>query len=466
MSIAFPQAFPVKRDIRALPGETSGNVAMVFGFSVLLLFGSVGGAIDYARWFNAKNKLQTAMDSASLAGGRVLQLSASGDATEAIATANTYFERMKPSQLAAATPTFTVSDNGTVVRGVLNFSVDSPFLSVLGFSHIPGRILSETVVAAGGNAGTNLEVSLMLDTTGSMEGQKILDLKDAAKDLIDIVVWSDQSQYTSKVALAPFSQRVNVGDYLQKVSDVQTTRSFSGNTLKGITCVTERTGTHAFTDEKPNGNDTLSAFSGDKGNAAKDNQSNYSTNGICTTSGWNPVEIPKIMPLSSDKDTLKGHIDALPAAGSTAGSLGTAWAWYLLSPKWTGIWQGDNLPAPYSDLTTLNSRGQPKLKKVAVLMTDGEYNTMGGSSADATTVSNDAVTLCNNMKDAGITVYTVGFQLGGSELAENTLRQCASRGENETAQNTSYFFNASSGDELRASFRQIALALSTLRIRE
>jgi hypothetical protein len=80
-------------------------------------------------------------------------------------------------------------------------------------------------------------------------------------------------------------------------------------------------------------------------------------------------------------------------------------------------------------------------------------------------VSAKAILLCNNMKAAGITVYTVGFQLEGNETAITTMRQCASRGEAETAANTSYFFNASSGDELRASFRQIALALSTLRIR-
>ncbi len=341
----------------------------------------------------------------------------------------------------------------------------SPFLSVLGFPSIPGRIVSETVIAAGGNAGTNLEVSLMLDTTGSMDGQKIIDLRDAAKDLVDIVVWDDQSQFTSKVALAPFFQRVNVGEYLARVTNVQTTRNFGSDTLKGITCVTERTGPEAFTDAKPVGNDTLSAYSGDTGNTAKNNVANYSADGACMTSGWNPVEIPTIMPLSSDKVALKDHIGALPAAGATAGSLGTAWAWYLLSPNWHGIWDGPSMPAPYSDLTTLNNKGQPKLKKVAVLMTDGIYNTFGGGSADEASVSEKAVTLCNNMKAAGITVYTVGFQLEDNQMAIDTLRACASRGEAETVANTSYFFNASSGDELRASFRQIALALSTLRIR-
>ncbi len=30
-------------------------------------------------------------------------------------------------------------------------------------------------------------------------------MKDAANDLVDIVVWADQSKYTSRVAIVPFS---------------------------------------------------------------------------------------------------------------------------------------------------------------------------------------------------------------------------------------------------------------------
>ena len=303
----------------------------------------------------------------------------------------------------------------------------------------------------------------MLDTTGSMSGQKIEDLKLAAKDLVDIVVWSDQSQYTSKVALAPFSSRVNVGDYLTRVSDVQATRTFGwAGDLKGITCVTERTGAEAFTDEKPVGQNRLSAYKGDKGNTARDNVNNYSETGACS--------VPAIMPLTSNKTALKDRIDSLPASNSTAGALGTAWAWYLLSPKWTGIWQGENLPAPYSDLTQISALGTHKLAKVAVLMTDGIYNTTlghsyGDTSPEATTIAGNAVAICNNMKAAGIKVYTVGFQLGTDQLAVDTLKACASREADDPVDQPSYFYSASTGSELRGAFRQIALQLSTLRIR-
>ena len=50
--------------------------------------------------------------------------------------------------------------------------------------------------------------------------------------------------------------------------------------------MTERTGTEAFTDAKPVGDATLSAYSGDTGNTARDNESNYSATGECRTTGW------------------------------------------------------------------------------------------------------------------------------------------------------------------------------------
>jgi hypothetical protein len=56
----------------------------------------------------------------------------------------------------------------------------------------------------------------------------------------------------------------------------------------------------------------------------------------------------------------------------------------------------------------------------------------------------------------GITVYTVGFALGGNTTAINTLRNCAS--------DTSKFYEADNGEALRAAFRDIALQVAKLRL--
>jgi hypothetical protein len=57
------------------------------------------------------------------------------------------------------------------------------------------------------------------------------------------------------------------------------------------------------------------------------------------------------------------------------------------------------------------------------------------------------------MKAKGIEVYTVGFQLD-NQTAIDTLSKCAT--------DASHFYNSSTGDALKAAFRDIALKISTL----
>ena len=118
--------------------------------------------------------------------------------------------------------------------------------------------------------------------------------------------------------------------------------------------------------------------------------------------------------------------------------------------------------APYSDLNLTNANGQPKLRKIAVLMTDGAYDTqLDVSYPDISTQSQqiqaNAVAICTNMKAKGIEVYTVGFDLQGDHNAINTLSSCAS--------DANHFFNAANnGTDLEAAFREIALRISALHI--
>jgi hypothetical protein len=180
------------------------------------------------------------------------------------------------------------------------------------------------------------------------------------------------------------------------------------------------------------------------------------------------LEANTIQPLSNDKTMLKRRIGKLSEAGSTAGQMGTAWAWYMLSPNWSYLWPSANRPVAYHT---------GKTEKIAILMTDGEYNTGhckgivaedsgSGSGSNSDHINCDAENgssnsqaqqLCTAMKtNTGITVYTVGFALGGNQTAINTLRNCAS---DETK-----FYNAKDGDELRMAFRDIALQVAKLRL--
>jgi Flp pilus assembly protein TadG len=470
---------------RQFAANRSGTVAIIFALTAFTIIALVGGAVDYGRWYSAKVQMQGALDSAVLAAGRALQTT---NNNQSVATdmAKQYFDRMKSPIPIRESSNFVVIENGTKVRGTSDSFIATPFLSMVGLYEMPIYISADAVVQVGGNAEQSIETALMLDVTGSMAGQKILDLKQAAKDLIDIIVWTDQSQYTSKVAIAPFSQSVYVGDYFQTLTNqnpagspavpaVPPTYSYPSSCYRGNgslrsscegnsaymtnpgspaipatpakgKCVVERAGANEFTETVPSGAGSWLTPYYDAYKSAHGVNPNPATS--CTPS-------VQIVPLTNNKDTLKGTVDSFVASGSTAGELGTAWAWYLLSPSWSGVWPAASRPAAYSELTQLNANGQPRLKKIAVLMTDGEYNYRLANDANSTTVSNNAKTLCTNMKAKGIEVYTVGFQLD-VQLAKDTLRDCAT--------DSSHFYDASNGEELRQAFRDIALKIATLRL--
>lgn len=404
--------------------DNRGAIAIIFALMLTTIVGIVGGAVDYARWSAAKAATVGAMDAAVLAGGRLLQLGKSD--AEVIAAAQAYYNQNKSQLLSTELVTFTVENNRTEVRAVSNSSVQTPLLGVAGIAELKVAGIARSVISAGANSGSHVEISLMLDTTGSMGwtssagGKKMDHLKAAAKDLIEIVIWQDQSEFTSRVGLAPFASHVNVST------------AFAGAITNNgdRRCVRERTNYNRYTDEMPS-----------------------SSNGFFTSATGSNCG-SEIVPLSSDKFALRAAIDGLPTTGMTAGHLGTAWSWYLLSPKWNSIWPMSSQPKPYTMLSQMNPDGNPLLRKITVLMTDGEYNREynGDSSTD------QARAICANMKSAGIEVYAVGFEIEPSGEADTTMSQCATSPD--------HYYNASSGDALRSAFRDIALKISTLRIAE
>jgi Flp pilus assembly protein TadG len=441
--------------------DRSGNVTIIFALMLVVLLLAIGAAIDIGRWLHARDQTVAAIDAAVLAGGRALQTS-NTDTAGAVATAEKYYKENVATRLSVTddTVTFAVTDNGQAITAKGTAYIKTPFLRLANVEKLPllGTSQAEAAkaeLAIGGNGGENLEVSMMLDVTGSMAGQKLQDLKDAAKDLINIVVWDDQSKFTSKVALVPFSEdiRLPTTSALNKArgTGLSTSKSVGQNSSKTTVylsdCVVERTGSERYTDAAPQSGQYVMAHytqsSTGNGNSKK---------GVCTIPSGSEV-----MPLSSDKQALIAKVEDLSASGGTAGHLGTAWAWYTLSPNWASLWSAASQPQAY---------GTANLSKIAILMTDGEYNTeydkdgvKVGSTGAGSAANGDSTTqaraLCAAMKQNGLTVYTVGFDLGGkTSESYQTLYQCAS--------DPNKFYSADDGEQLKQAFRDIALKLSSL----
>jgi len=293
-----------------------------------------------------------------------------------------------------------------------------------------------------------------------MRGAKIEDLKDAASALVDEVVQDVQTPYYSKVAIVPYSMAVNVGAYAEDVRGPykRGTCSTPGcsryefrnpygdkRTFDLTTCVTERTGAEAFTDASPQ---------------IEPLGRNYA-------SSSNPCLLNQIMPLSSSRSSLHQSLRSLDAEGSTGGHIGVAWGWYMISPNFGYLWPAASRPAAY---------GTKELRKVAVIMTDGEYNTVyckGVISKDSTAGSGSrsdhidcnapnggsyaqAGALCENMKAAGVIIYTVGFDVVDDQRARDLIANCAT--------DSAHIYLPATGQALKDAFVDIGQKISQLRI--
>ena len=418
--------------------DRRGSVAIVFALSIVILAAVVGGAVDFNRAYAARERAQQTADAAVLAAARVWQLENDLDAAKLRGKA--FYIANVPAGLAATVSDFLVDEVKNIITLQVQALIPTPFLSVLGTKHVTANIEAQAQLARGVTANRHLEVAMMLDVTGSMKGSKLTALKAAAKDLVDIVVWDSQGEYTSRVALVPFAEGVRPGTaYLQAVRGARpSTHRFEDNNgyfqrYQLSDCVSDRKGNEALTDAGPNGTDKAGPV--------------YTRTGDCTPGA-------DIVPLTSDKPRLHSAIDALTAAGQTAGQIGTQWAWYMLSPNWNAVWPTSKA-APYGG----------NVHKVAILMTDGEYNLAYDDAGVATrdsarTASNgspdgQARLLCEGMKGAGIAVFSVGFELTSAK-AEETLRRCAT--------DSSYVYMANDGDKLRLAFRDIAQRLATFHL--
>ena len=182
----------------------------------------------------------------------------------------------------------------------------------------------------------------------------------------------------------------------------------------------------------------------------------YTSDGACS-------DVNYVTPLTPNKTRLNAAIDDLEVGGSTAGQLGIAWAWHMLSPNFASVWDKEavNQPLAY---------GTSELAKVAVLMTDGEFNhaTCNGvpsnSWGSGTRINcnpadnpfDQAAAICTAMKAQGIVIYTVGLELNTALQGDDFLLACATSPE--------HAFLAADINELEEAFKDIATSISKLRL--
>lgn len=416
--------------------------------TTLILAG--GAALDYSRLANTKTVMDTALDAAILDAGVRLGMGQAVD-QQFEEDFNAFFQLNVAGRGGFASE-YTISnfsaDPATgKVTATAQADVDMTLMQLAGYGSIEAGTTSEAVFEQ-----TQTEVAMMLDVTGSMGGSKIRALRSAAQDAVDILLPSGTQTRGTRVGIVPYASSVNAHRYASRASmgndtpQIASTDAFFNSSLNVPTsaCVTGRGGRDAATDTSyksaPVGSDFRSV-------------SNNNAFFRCPSA--------KIMPLTNDSAALKNEIAGFDANGYTAGHLGIAWSYYMLSPQWNDLWQDQSREAgAYGTGTT----------KVAILMTDGIFNTAyDGVGSDQNAPFNSAAArnrsqslsaeLCKNMKASGIKVYSIAFELN-SNNARDLLDNCAT----DDVGSQQFFYEADNEDELRQAFRDIARNIQSLRL--
>lgn len=481
--------------------NTAGNFAILSAIATMSLVLTMGLAVDTVMLRKDRADMQSSADIISLA-----------IAKEEL-TDRAQMETLGYSLLDArfGSHAITISDArkvGDDYRVQLSANADTVFMRVFNTASVNLVVNAQTTYER-----LNLDLSLVLDNTGSMSGSKLAALKTASNALVDTLMDGRASAAGTQIRLVPFAQWVNVGDsyasagWLDQAGvspqnetyfDAPVSRFDLYNTL-GVTwngCVENRLPPYDVDDTPvdPANPATLfqPAFHPDMSDTQRRGYTYVADNTGGTAivrlrnSAKYSVSLPgglagpayavdtscsdsrrEVTPLTNNKRTIKRAINAMYAQGYTNIANGAAWGFRAVSPN-APFTQG----RPYSDAKT---------QKAMVILTDGQQ-TIGGprgsfssgytpfgflgepavSGKTRLTGSNAKSALdtkllevCSAAKAKGVLVYTITFELSDA-ATKQTMQQCASV--------AGMYFDARSAAELTPAFKKIASSLGELRI--
>ncbi|MCF6306269.1 MAG: pilus assembly protein TadG-related protein [Rhodobacteraceae bacterium] len=458
---------------RYLDDEGGAISAFVLVMFLTMIVGG-GMGIDFMYHESERAELQDALDRGVLA-------SASFDIADYEGTTEAerdvfLTERVKSylrsnSLLARRNPQINVvssiSERSRRISVTGSYDIDTFFLKLAGINSL--NVSGAAVAAVTRN---KVEISMILDNSGSMGGGRIISLRNAANNFVDLMLNDDTIDHTS-ISLVPFEAAVNVGPVLSSYYNLNQWHGYSQ-------CF-------EFEDEDF---ETTSLLPTDSYEQAQ----NY----MLWVAGI--YECPRgssILAFSNDPDDLHDAIDDMQAGGFTATWAGMKWGAALLDPTTQPVVTsmiGDGevnplfagRPAAWDDeLAT----------KFIILMTDGQntlhrvmdtdednynvnetdpWNTQenadfweGNLDAWRSDIDNDASIngaegddrledICNAAKqDDRIIVFTIGLEVAEDSNPFLRMRECAS--------SLSRFYHVTD-DELNTAFTQIGASINKLRL--
>lgn len=503
--------------MRACLRQRGGNVAVLFALTLSSAIVIGGGGIDILRMTNNRKYLQERVDATALFVANGLTASTLSSAQKAAESKLAALVDAEHGTLSGivATPT----DGTLTVQATL--TDQSAFLKLIGVNDL--AITASTTVTWGE---TSLEISLVLDNTGSMsDSGKLSALKTAATSLVTTLAAKATTQNTVKFALVPYSNFVNVGTtyktsvWIDNAGLSPNHSSYFSTALNRFTlytalgkswpgCVESRPAPYDIDDTPPSAANPstlfVPSFNPDEPNTTyKSGWTSYplypnsylsddtsSTDDIVklkqaskytklsgkdfsNSTFYSNYSVPKgpgfgcdaqpVTRLTDNYTNVKSSITAMTAAGSTNTPEGVAWGWRMLSPK-----------GPFSDGQDYGTN----TLKIVVLLTDGTNSittwssTLGGAYSSwgypySNRLGTSAGTNMRDGLDAKTRAVCTAIKAKGIKIYAIGLMIDDATGQkllSDCSSGSDFYYNSPSASQLDSVFASIAQKITKLRI--
>ena len=187
----------LKSKLKQFSNDDDGAITVFACFMVFIMIMVCGIGVDLMRNEMERTQLQAALDRGVLAAAELDQ------EFEARDVITDYLNKSGiPYELGAVNVS---EDFGSrSVTGAIRYEHKTQFMEYLGRSTLP------VVAFAGAVEGLQkVEVSLVMDISDSMEGAKLIELKAAAKNFADVLLF-DPTQERVSLTLVPYAAHVNI----------------------------------------------------------------------------------------------------------------------------------------------------------------------------------------------------------------------------------------------------------------
>jgi Flp pilus assembly protein TadG len=196
----------LKHAAAAFASANGGNIAMIFGLTLVPTLFMAGAAVDYSGAASLKTKLQRGTDGAVIQLCKLPGTSSQAEIEAAAQKSLSAYMEGKPFRIDSVVPT-------TRPRQIeLTTSADFPTAIVravnAGFANVPVRAASRCF-----SEQQTFEIALVLDTTGSMLSSsggvsKLQAMKTAAKNFVNAIFTDPTMMGHTKMSLVPFAASV------------------------------------------------------------------------------------------------------------------------------------------------------------------------------------------------------------------------------------------------------------------